>query len=178
MIEHPSFNYTEKKFGILKHFKWSNSYTWVGSPANLNLPFSYDQTKISPLSFQYGIKADSTDNVVGRYYESGVNINAGHEELDLISPLLTFNQPGFNGAGFTFVANYKFYSDLSVLSWINTNDFNPCLKFWYLYYFVDTSTTTDNHIARKRYGVFCPFITTANPITQTYITSGDYLGIT
>jgi hypothetical protein len=144
----------------------------------LNLPFSYNQAKILPSSFRYGIKADtSSDNVVGRYYESGLNINAGHEELDLLTPLITYNQPGMYGAGFTFVANYKFYNDLSVLSWINTNDFNPCLKFWYLYYFVDTSTTTDNHIAKKLYGIFCPFITTADPITQTYITSGDFVGI-
>ena len=100
----------------------------MGAPANLNLPFSYDQTKILPSSFQYGIKADSSDNVVGRFYESGPNINAGHEELDFAAPLVTFNQLGLNGAGFTFVANYKFYSDLSVLSWINTKDFNPCLK--------------------------------------------------
>jgi hypothetical protein len=82
---------------------------------------------------------------VGKYYDVGIPINAGHKEekvnqppvLGVVqpdSPLIEVNDdpldplPNRNyGASFTYVADFQFYLNDSMLTWGYTNDLNPCL---------------------------------------------------
>lgn len=141
MTNHSLYDFPTKSQGIINRMKANKIFTFNSAPMP-NLPFSKDLSKIVPANFQYGIKADSSEEFkVGKYYETGIPINAGHKEEKcnlppaIDDPLIIVNDDPLDntipnrmyGASFTYVADYQFYMNDSMLTWGYTDDLNPCL---------------------------------------------------